>query len=110
MLLKKDALESLLIQNWNLYFNVSWLFQTVTNNILNNTSKFIPCQEKYNTNNKKILISLIKLTKDGMLVWVEFETKLDNSFYVGTNELLISYENQVLESKINGNIQDLSNV
>ena len=110
MLLKKDELENLLLINWHLYLDYHKLFQHVTNNIINNINKFLICQEKNIIINKKLSISLVKLTNKGLLVWVEFKIPHKHRLYVGTNELVITCDNEILNSKINGNFYNLSDI
>jgi len=110
MLLKKDELENLLLVNWHHYFDHHKLFQYVTDNILNNINKFLSCQGKNIIINKKISISSIKLINEGFLVWVEFKIPHEHRLYVGTNELVLSCSGEILNSKINGNYYNLSDL
>ncbi len=104
--LKPNKLEELLIANWTNFIEsnklMAFVLSCVRENVRSNFS--VIAQSVGTKKGVQITISRFQLTKDGFILWIDFNVPYESNIAVGTSEMLLSHTGTLNHIRTVGNL------
>lgn len=103
---KEEKLEELLVANWTHFLESSKLLAFVLQTVQANKNRLaIISDSEIKQKGMSITLSRFHWTKNGFLLWIEFNIPLaSNQMAAGTMELILSHNGSITHNQTMGNI------
>ncbi len=98
-----QKMEELLQLQWTKFVDYKNLMDLIINNIPLYAGNWNTIVQARNISTKKVMVSKVNISQEGILFWFSFEIPMNEKTAVGTAELLCALNGTVKIQRISGN-------